>query len=326
MKYSVKDESFVAIGTNAVKMRYPVKKIEKVFFDDGKKYIEYTEGKDYEIKDGLIIPLPGTSLPDYRKAPLFALKPFDQDKIPNFMPWDYILFANYETDISEKETLEFFAKKFAEKKSVGALKEFLESKRGGTLNYTVFGDSISTGCESSTYEKAFFSLFKDAIEKKYDIKINMTNCSVGGDTSEMGRNRFDKVISVPADLVTIGFGMNDQNIMGIPENPHIDVPKKRYLENISYFTEEFIKRGAKVVLVSPCNPHTDWIHTSGHMADYIDALRIVAKKYKVPFANVNALWNHEFKFKSQEDVLRNGINHPTNYGHIIYAAALKELI
>ena len=65
---------------------------------------------------------------------------------------------------------------------------------------------------------------------------------------------------------------------------------------------------------------------SNHKA-YAAGLRTLAQKEKVPLADVQALWERELAHgKRLCDLLLNDVNHPTSYGHYLYAAMLETLI
>ena len=112
-----------------------------------------------------------------------------------------------------------------------------------------------------------------------------------------------------ADIVTVGFGMNDQNII----NGKLTVPPEEYYNNILEITSAVQETGAQVILVSPCCPHPGWIHTSGRLDEYVEKLYAVSAQAGAAVA------------KQPDDLLRNGINHPTDYGHYLYYLMLKNL-
>lgn len=115
--------------------------------------------------------------------------------------------------------------------------------------------------------------------------------------------------------------MNDQNII----NGKLTVPPEEYHNNILEITSAVQETGAQVILVSPCCPHPGWIHTSGRLDEYVEKLYAVSAQAGAAVADVNALWKEELRYKQSDDLLRNGINHPTDYGHYLYYLMLKNL-
>jgi len=63
------------------------------------------------------------------------------------------------------------------------------------------------------------------------------------------------------------------------------------------------------------------------MSEYVEQLSRIAKSRELPFADVCALWKSELESgKTADDLLANGINHPTDYGHYLYSLMLKTLL
>ena len=323
MRVRQERESFVCAGPLCVRLRYlPVGPV-KVYADNGKKTKKYTEGKDYAVGGDSLLRLPGSALPDFSLAPLYGQKQFDHEKFAVWGNAPYMLFADYEAEANADETTEAVAKTEAEKSgNAHALKAFFESieKRAEIL---VLGDSISTGCEATTQARAYYSLFAKAAEEKYGVRLKITNKSIGGETSRDGLARHEQVIGESnARLMILAYGMNDQNLFESGQA----VDPEEYRRNICTMAAAAEQKGMKVLLVSPCEPHPEWIHTSGRMAEYVEVLRTVSKERGYAFADANFLWRLELFYKKPDDLLNNGINHPTDYGHFIYAQALKQLL
>ena len=205
----------------------------------------------------------------------------------------------------------------------GRLEKFFGARSGGEIRYTVFGDSISTGCEASIPQYTFFERFSRYAAQKFGVSVPIENVAVGGESTFEGVRRYrrDVLASRPA-IVSIGFGMNDQNTIG----GKLTVPPDDYYKNILEITCAVQDTGAQAVLLSPCCPHPRWVHTSGRMDDYVAKLYEVSDRTGACLADVNALWKDELQYKQPDDLLRNGINHPTDYGHYLYFLMLKNLI
>lgn len=284
----------------------------------------YTEDKDFfvDYEKGLVHLGKNSLIPDFKSSVFYGINPFDHDTVPSYGNDKYIVYFTYAT--SAQKSIESIAENISLKNgNLHKISEFLKDFKGEKLNLTVFGDSISTGCEAFPVQATYFSLFKQEIENVYGIKVELKNASVGGDDTNLAKARFLKdVMPYKSDLTVIAFGMNDQNKFGdvIPVTPEI------YEKNLHYFAEELKNRGDNLIFVSPCECHKNWIHRSGKTSEYVQTMQKISKEYGAAFANVNALWNYVLSRKTDDDLLRNGINHPNNYGHYLYYSILKTLL
>lgn len=284
----------------------------------------YTEDKDFSVdyEKGLVYLIDDSAISDFKSSVFYGLNPFDQDTVKSYGNDKFIVYFTYATNA--QKSIERVAENISLKNgNLHKISEFLKDFKGEKLRLTVFGDSISTGCEAFPVQEAYFSLFKQEIENAYGIKVELKNASVGGDDTNLAKARFLKdVMPYKSDLTIIAFGMNDQNKFGdvIPVTPEI------YQKNLRYFAEELKNRGDNLILVSPCECHKNWIHRSGKTSEYVQALQKLSNEYGAAFANVNLLWNYVLLRKTDDDLLRNGINHPNNYGHYLYYTLLKTLL
>ena len=289
--------------------------------------LNYIEGKDYEADylNGMIRRMPDSTIPDFRCSAFYGKKPFDQMKEQNWGNAEFLIYADYEYNSDNNKDIERIAEDISIKNgNRGSLSNFLSSYKNKNLKYMVWGDSISTGCEAFPKNNTYFYRFKNYIEEKYNCNIEIINTAVGGDSTAEGRNRFyENVLNKDFDLISIGFGMNDQNCFG----DLCPVTTEIFETNIFFFINELKKRNKEIILISPCQPHPNWIHTSGKLNFYTEILRKLSDEYNVAYADVYKLWQSELDFgKSADSLLRNGINHPNNYGHYIYSIMLKQLI
>lgn len=284
----------------------------------------YAEGKDFlvDYEKGLVYLCEKSAIMDFRTSVFYGVNPFDHETVKEFGNDAYTVYFIYAAETqksigSVSENISFC------NGNLHALSGFLKEFKGDKLRLAVFGDSISTGCEAFPYEAAYFSLFKQKIENICGKETELKNMSVGGDDTAAAKKRFLKdVMPYKSDLTIIAFGMNDQNKFGdvVPVTPEI------YENNLRFFAEELIKRGDKILFVSPCECHKNWIHRSGRIKEYVEVLKKLSLEYGAAFADVNALWNYALLRKSDDDLLRNGINHPNNYGHYLYYTLLKTLL
>ncbi|MEM1502866.1 GDSL-type esterase/lipase family protein [Domibacillus sp. 8LH] len=108
-----------------------------------------------------------------------------------------------------------------------------------------FGDSNTQGTnwkQNPSYPQA----------AKWAAKLGQTytvvNSGIGGDTSVMGRDRFQQdVLNKRPDVVTIMFGTNDAVIRS---NGQARVSKTKFEQNIRYFTDTLKAKKIRVVLMT----------------------------------------------------------------------------
>mgnify|MGYP003294473898 CR=1 FL=1 len=203
-------------------------------------------------------------------------------------------------------------------------KRILNSQK--TLNYLVYGDSISVGCSSTEFlniepfEKIFPIGFMDELKKKYSININYTNTSVGGMDSIWGiKNVYENAVKYNPDLVIIGFGMNDGTAKLNPLT---------FKENIKGIIDEVRGKNAssEFILISTIIPN---INTGflGLQEDYLPILLELEKEYNgVIVLNMTHYYKELWKYKNSFELLSNNINHPSDFGVRLYVKSLLTLI
>ena len=318
-------ESFVCVKDRPVYLRYNNVINPKVYmFDEkgNKKY--FTENKDFVIKDGTLIKPKGSLLPDYTNSPFFVPGFFTHEVVATFGNDPYMVYIDYEAEVSENETVEFLAKELSEKSGYySSLKNYFDNFKKDTLNLLVFGDSISVGGGTTDIKYAYFNRLKDYLEEKYTFKVNLINKAIGGECSRDGIKRYNDVITPDIDLMILAYGMNDQCTK--PDGSQW-FTTEHFDANLRVFIERALRYNIKTVLVAPILSNPKWIYSSKTFPQFIDVIYSLGKEYNLPVADVKSLWVEELKYKSYSDLLQNDINHPSNYGHYLYFLTFKNLI
>jgi len=321
---NMQEEGFVFPKTEWVKTRMKNISNVRIYKQDfiSNKEFDYIEGHDYKIDyvNGRICRTENSLIPDFVNSCFYGIKPFDHDLFPSYGNGDFLIYASY--DYSCGDSPEVIAEKISKESNQYAVLRGKLKLIKKHLIIKIYGDSISTGLEASTKNKAYFYRFAQYISKFYGIEVEIINTAVNGYTSKNGRDYYDMDNNNNYDWMIIAFGMNDQNCWGdkLPITPQI------YENNIRYLCNNEIAKGKLPILVSPCIPHPNWIHNSGRMAEYVSVLDKISKELKIPFADVNSLFRNELEIKPFDCLLRNGINHPNNYGHYLYSLMLKNLL
>jgi len=322
-------EAFVFVKEDPLPFRYPptdgktmeLRSHSDPAHPDG---IRYEEGRDYIVDygKGTIRRTAGSRIPDGAGHPMYGAAEFDHWLYPDYSNRSFTVYADYLTDAERTDGR--FTKEDVDR--FGPLERIARKlASGGEATYVVYGDSISAGGEASTERLAYYGRFSDTLEALYPQgRIRLVNKSVGGETSEGGASRIREVVALRPDLVSIGYGMNDQN-------RHEDgnsVPLTKFESNLRYMIETIRKEcGSDIVLVTPCEPNPRWRHTSGATPRYAETIRTVGAEYGIGVADAHELWLQELSAgKTPESLLLNNINHPNDYGHWIYSCAFASML
>lgn len=134
--------------------------------------------------------------------------------------------------------------RFKEKKAYVPSSQLAMARAAKAELVVAFGDSNTQG----TNWKANRYPEKDKWVTKLQSRFSVINAGVGGDTSTMGKARFQKsVLNKKPDVVLIMFGTNDAIINA---RGQARVSKKEFEKNIRYFTDTLKARGVRVVLMT----------------------------------------------------------------------------
>ena len=192
------------------------------------------------------------------------------------------------------------------------------------LALAITGDSISEGYNASgfvgvpPYQPPYAGLVAAGLTETHGSPIALHNFAVAGWTSDDGLADAERVGAAHPDFVIIAFGMNDAgysapadfsaNIAGIMRDVRRSAPE------------------AEFVLVSPMLPNPEWHYpVMERFAAYRDALDGLGAE-GVVLADVTTLWRSLLTRKSVYDLTGNGINHPNDFGHQVYAQVVLALL
>jgi lysophospholipase L1-like esterase len=192
------------------------------------------------------------------------------------------------------------------------------------LKIVVLGDSISTGCNASgwadgkPFQPAYPDLLGRMLEEKYKGPVEVTNLSVGGMDSAWGLTQVDKVAEAGPDLVLIAFGMNDS-----AGRPAADFQEK-IAATVKAIREK--RPGVEIVLVATMVGNPDWVTLKQELfPQYRDALAKLCGP-GVALADVTSVWAEFHRLKHDHDHTGNGVNHPNDFGHRVYAQVIAALL
>jgi acyl-CoA thioesterase I len=316
-------ESIVLVGESPATLAFtpalsrPVA-VRSTYRDNLPQTVHYQPGVDYSLEpSGQIRRTAQSRIPDFGTNLLYGKEDFHHDQFPGFGNRAFFAYVDY-----------FHPDKWNRpptNSSLGAIclpKTKQKLAAGDRVRIVAFGDSITAGGDASEPDLIFWQRWADALRHEYPrANIEAINGATGGDATGQGLQRLQaKVLQEKPDLVLIGFGMNDHNIVGY------GVPLPAFGDNLRAIIDRIrADTGAEVVLFSAFPPNPKWHFGSHNMEAYANAAEAVACEKNCAFADVYHLWLTAASKKKPEDLLANNINHPNDYGHWIYFQALLSL-
>lgn len=192
------------------------------------------------------------------------------------------------------------------------------------ISIVLLGDSISTGCNASgwgggaPFQPAYQDLLVRHLEEHYDAKVKLTNLSVGGMSTPWGVTMIDQVVSHHPDLVVLAFGMNDSASRSA----------KEYRENTAAMiqaTREMLPE-SEFILVASMLGNRDWVRLNHDVfPEYRDQLASLCRP-GIALADLTSVWTEFLNRKPDSDLTGNGVNHPNDFGHRVYAQVMAALL
>lgn len=192
------------------------------------------------------------------------------------------------------------------------------------LSIVTLGDSISAGANASAqynappYQPAYPELVRRHLAERHGGDVSMVNLSVGGKDTAWGLTQVDKVAEANPDLVIIAFGMNDS--AGRPVQSYLD-NTRNMIAGIRKLRPE-----CEFILVASMLGNRDWVRLKPEaFPQYRDALKELVEP-GVALADITSVWTGILEFKKDWDQTGNGVNHPNDFGHRIYAQVITTLL
>ena len=193
------------------------------------------------------------------------------------------------------------------------------------LKLVVFGDSVSAGAGASgsfqapPYQPPYTELVAEGLRAQYGAKITLKNLAEGGqDTTWAVKMASNAAAQVP-DLVIVGFGGNDATR---------GISAESFAQNMQTVIDTIRKTSpnADFILIATMTANPDWPESKAILCQqYRDALFRLAGP-GVAVADELSVWQEMLKTKKFLDLTANGINHPNDFGHRVYAQVVLELL
>ncbi|MCA9051531.1 MAG: SGNH/GDSL hydrolase family protein [Planctomycetaceae bacterium] len=192
------------------------------------------------------------------------------------------------------------------------------------VSIALLGDSISTGCNASGWancsprQPAYQDLLAEHLRQVYAADVRLTNLAVGGTSTPWGVTRIPDVVAAKPDLVILAFGMNDSS----------GRPAAEYKANIQAMilkTRESLP-DTEFILVATMLGNRDWVLLKQELFPQYRAALQELTGPGIALADLTSVWGELLKRKRDSDLTGNGVNHPNDFGHRIYAQVISSLL
>jgi len=197
-------------------------------------------------------------------------------------------------------------------------------KAGVPVTLGISGDSISTGLDSSVmaaaapFQPGYPELVAAQLQVLSDSDITLKNRAVSGWSVTNGVADLDSLLAEKPNLIICAYGMND---VGRRDPKWFGEQTRTIVERVKAVDAE-----TEILLVSPMLGNREWIHTPREMFPlYRDELKALVAP-GVALADVTAIWELMLQGKHDLDLTGNGLNHPNDFGHRLYAQAVLGLL
>lgn len=196
---------------------------------------------------------------------------------------------------------------------------------GQRVHLGVFGDSIACGCNATAvldlppHAPDFTQLLVRSFEARHPAGIKLTNASCGGMTSDWGLRNIAAALDPPPDLLILAWGMNDA--FGRRDARSFAAHLRGQID-----AARAARHDMDIILIAPMTANPDWQgHGDGLYEAYRDELAAMCGR-GVVLADVTSAWLWALARKPYCDLTGNGVNHPNDFGHRIYAAVIDRAI
>lgn len=197
-------------------------------------------------------------------------------------------------------------------------------RQGQPLTIGVSGDSISFGYNASGSTGAaprmpnYPLLVAQQLQASFGSPIKLANRAVGGWRVEHGLEDLPQLLAEKPDLVIVAYGMN-----------HFGSRDPEGFRQLLAKLIAGIRAGnpdTEIILVSPMYGNTEWVHTPrDQFAPHRNAIASFVGP-GIALADLTTLWGEMLMRKRDSDLTGNGVNHPNDFGHRVYAQAILGLL
>jgi len=320
----------VETGRANASVLFPVQKVISIRNSAGD--VTYEEGRDYHWKPGSAeITLPADSrIVSFAAAELRRPAGSQRHKLTHRDGDGEILFGatseyhRMQTCITYTHAAEDWTSKAPKFDEKALPRTIAKLRQHQPVSIVLLGDSISTGCNASgwageaPFQPPFQDLLTQHLKATYQTKVELVNPSVGGQDTRWALTMVDTVLRYEPDLVILAFGMNDSAGRSAEE----------YKSNTLAVMAKIRKQRPETefILLATMLGNRNWITLKHELFPlYRNALAELCEP-GIALADMTSLWSEFFERKQDWDLTGNGVNHPNDFGHRVYAQVLSTLL
>ena len=294
--------------------------------------VAYREGVDYftDTCSGMVTLLPGSQIPFLDREALYrgsnqehaiAHKRDETGVWLHFREGHYFHDMQIEASYHHDSIWQHFRPQYQGSALSGTIAKL---RNQAPVSICVCGDSITAGSNASgmtgaaPYMPPYPDLVAEELRRIYNAPVTIENFSVGGETSSHGLQVAGLIAKESPDLIVVAYGMNDARSGDV----------EGFIDNISRVVEMTRKNNseAEYILVAPMLGNPEWQYTPSEAFSGIrDALTSLCEE-NTALADMTQMWSDLLEIKSYHSLTGNGVNHPNDFGHRIYAHVLLELL
>ncbi len=333
----VRGESCMFVRKRSARLLFPVEAVERVY--NSTTGAEYVAGRDFEHKpmSNEIYLTPNSAIPFFDEAALYPppgsiLYPETGCTAIGGGPDGRLLRFDNKSFFAESQVeVDYVAGKFdfpfEPDRQPGRLPRLRKLLAGDKkVVVTAVGDSITDGYNASKrvdvqpYQPPYIELFAQLLRERFQVEVTLHNRAVSGSGCRNAFELTEKWLGDVPDLLVIAYGMNDLSM-----NP------ADFADTVARIIQIMRERNPQTefLLVASMSGNPEWTPTRpGPDREFAAALRQLAERENpgTAFADVHRAWTEIVSRKGFHSLTGNGVNHPNDYGHRVYAAVLKELI
>ena len=191
------------------------------------------------------------------------------------------------------------------------------------MKILLHGDSISAGYNATKftntppYNPCYMELVCNALKGNHTL----INRAVSGKGINFPRSIYDQWINDMPDLMVIAFGMNNFS----------STPVDDFIAELDWIINENRKVSPETeyIIITPMTGNAEWQPTvPGNDFIYAEAMNkyVENSPLDVAAADVQKVWKKILARKKFYDLTGNGVNHPNDYGHRLYASVILDLL
>lgn len=196
---------------------------------------------------------------------------------------------------------------------------------GAEVRVALLGDSISTGQNASGHSGAppfqppWGDLVIARIKQLASGPVIFRNFSKGGMTARWGVEQAEEIGRFAPHLLMVAFGMND-----ISEQQPLPAFFNHLLEILRRVRLTAAK--AECLFVSGMAPNPEWSLAFPEMRQlaHEGMVEMASTEPGCAVAEVYPFWNAVVERKGFLSITGNGLNHPNDFGHRLYAAVINH--